>query len=154
MAGIAETFKVTLEADGLRAAIRWLNDRVPYRFTAIFAFDGDMLRNICLIDKEDPNIINCPDQPITDSYCICIKRSREYFSVEEAMLDKRVELHPKPRSYQCCYGIPSFGAKGKLLGTVCHFDKAPVQLTENVVAALDELAPFIAEAAFGMTEIN
>jgi hypothetical protein len=33
--------------------MRWLNDRVPYRFTAIFAFDVDVLRNICLIDKEN-----------------------------------------------------------------------------------------------------
>jgi hypothetical protein len=152
--GIAETFKITLGADGFRAAMRWLNDRVPYRFTAIFAFDGDMLRNICLINKEDPNITNCPDQPITDSYCIYIKRSGECFSVEEAMLNKLVELHPKRTSFQCYYGIPLFGANGKLAGTVCHFDKAPIQVTENVVAALDDLAPFIAEAAFGVTEIN
>jgi hypothetical protein len=40
---------MTLEADGLWAGLRWLNDRVPYGFTAIFAFDGEMLRNICLI---------------------------------------------------------------------------------------------------------
>jgi hypothetical protein len=39
---------MTLEADGLWAGLRWLNDRVPYGFTAIFAFDGDTLRNICL----------------------------------------------------------------------------------------------------------
>ena len=131
MAGIAETLKITLAAEGLRAAMRWLNDRVPYRFTAIFAFDGDMLRNICLIDKEDPNITNCPDQPIIDSYCIYIKRSGECFSVEEAMLDNRVDLQPKQTSFQCYKGMTLIGANGKLAGTVCHFDKAPVQVTEN-----------------------
>ena len=57
---------MTLEAGGLWAAMRWLNDREPYRYTVIFAFDGDMLRNICLIDKESQNITNCSDQPITD----------------------------------------------------------------------------------------
>jgi hypothetical protein len=61
---------MTLEADGLWAALRWLNDRVPYRFTAIFAFDGDMLRNICLIDKENQSTTKCSDQPITESYCL------------------------------------------------------------------------------------
>jgi hypothetical protein len=41
MSGIAAKFKITLEADGMWAALRWLNHRVPYRFTAIFTFDGD-----------------------------------------------------------------------------------------------------------------
>src|ERR1700694_1454517 len=67
MIGIAGNFKTILKTEGLRAAMRWLNDRVPYRFTAIFAFDGDILRNICLIDKENQSITNCSDQPITES---------------------------------------------------------------------------------------
>jgi hypothetical protein len=49
MSSVVGKFKMTLQADGVRAAMRWLNDRVPDRFTAIFAFDGDMLHNICLI---------------------------------------------------------------------------------------------------------
>jgi hypothetical protein len=46
-------------------------------------------------------------------------------------------------------GIPLFNSKGKMLGTVCHFDKIPVRVTEEVVNGLDDLAPLIAEAAFG-----
>ena len=148
MVNLAEKFDATIKADGLWAAMRWINDRVPYRFTAIFAFDGDMLRNICLVDKQNADIINCPNQPITDSYCIYIHRSGERFSVEEAILDRRVDGHPKRRSYQCYYGIPLLGPDGKLLGTVCHFDSAPVRVTEDVVAVLDDLAPLIAAAAF------
>ncbi len=75
MHGAVEKFKKDLEAGGLWAAMRWLNDRVPYRFTAIFAFEGDSLRNIILVEKEDPSITNCADQPIMDSYCIYIRRS-------------------------------------------------------------------------------
>lgn len=149
MTGIAEKFRATLKAEGLGAAMRWLNDRVPYRYTAIFAFDGEMLRNICLIDKDNSNITNCSDQPITESYCMYIHRSRERFNVEQALLDPRVEGHPKRRSFQCYYGIPLFGAQGKMLGTVCHFDSMPVRVTEEVAEALDDLAPLIAEAAFG-----
>jgi hypothetical protein len=67
MSSIAGKFKMTVEADGLSAAMRWLNDRVPYRFTAIFAFDRDMLRNICLVDKENQSISKCSDQPIMES---------------------------------------------------------------------------------------
>jgi hypothetical protein len=149
MTAIAEKFKTTLKADGLEAAMRWLNDRVPYRYTAIFAFDGEMLRNICLIDKDNSKITNCSDQTITESYCMYIRRSRERFTVEHALLDKRVEEHPKRRSVQCYYRIPLFGTKGQMLGTVCHFDSMPVRVTEEIAEALDDLAPSIVEAAFG-----
>jgi GAF domain-containing protein len=148
ISSVAGKFKIVLKADGLWAAMRWLNDRVPYRFTAIFAFDGDMLRTICLIDKENHKITSCSDQPITESYCMYVHRSRERFSVEEASLDSRVALHPKRQNIQCYYGIPLFGSKGEILGTVCHFDSMPVRVTEEVATALDDLAPFIAEAAF------
>jgi hypothetical protein len=57
--------------------------------------------------------------------------------------------HPKRENVQCYYGIPLFDAKGKILGTVCHFDGTPVRVTEEVALALDDLAPLIAEAAFG-----
>jgi hypothetical protein len=148
VAGLAEQFKTIVNAEGLWAAMRWVNDRVPYRYTAIFAFDGDTLRNICLVDKENPEITHCGDQLITESYCIYIYRSGEGFSVEKALLDSRVEGHPKRHSYQCYYGIPLISLDGKLRGTVCHFDISPVRVTENIVMTLDDLAPFIAEAAF------
>ena len=140
---------MTLEADGLWAGLRWLNDRVPYRFTAIFAFDGDMLRNICLFDKENQSTTKCSDQPITESNCLYVRRSGERFSLEEASLDKRVALHPKRQSVQCYYGIPLFDSEGKMLGTVCHVDSMHVRVTEEVATALDDVAPLISEAAFG-----
>jgi hypothetical protein len=154
MSGVAGKFKMILNTDGLRAAMRWLNDGVPYRFTAILAFDGDTLRNICLIDKQNQNVTNCSDQPITQSYCMYIHRSGEPFGVDEASLDKRVALHPKRQSVQCYYGIPLFGSKGKILGTVCHFDGMPVRVTEDVATVLDDLAPLIVAAAFSASEKN
>jgi len=148
MAGVVENFKRERDAHGLLGAMRWLNHRVPYRFTAIFAFDGDLLRNVCLVDKENLDTTNCADQPITESYCIYIHRSRQPFAIFEAALDARVRGHPKRSNFQCYYGIPLFGAKGKLLGTMCHFDEAPIRVTEEVVSALDDLATLIAQAAF------
>jgi hypothetical protein len=149
MTGIAEQFTSALEAGGLNTAMRWLNDRVPYRYTAIFAFEGEMLRNVCLIDKENLNITNCANQPITGSYCMYVHRSRERFNIEQSLLDKRVAEHPKRRNVQCYYGIPLFGSQGQMLGTVCHFDSMPLPVTESVAEALDDLAPLIVKAAFG-----
>jgi GAF domain-containing protein len=149
MAFTADRFRATIAADGLWAGMRWLNAMSRYRFTAVFAFDGDLLRNLCLVDKEDTNVKSCADQPITESYCIFIQRSGEPFSVRHALKDERVVGHPKQRSYQCYYGIPLLGRDGKLLGTVCHFDKDAVPVSGDVVTALDDVAPVIAEAAFG-----
>jgi hypothetical protein len=149
MAFTADGFRATIATAGLWAAMRSLNASSPYRFTAVFAFDGDLLRNVCLVDRKDVSIKSCDAQPITESYCIFIKRVAEPFSVEHAMRDKRVDGHPKQRSYQCYYGIPLLGRDGKLLGTVCHFDIEAVPVSGDVVMALDDLAPVISEAAFG-----
>ena len=149
MAFAADRFRAIIVADGLWAAMRGLNAMSSYRFTAVFAFDGDLLRNLCLVDREDSNVKSCADQPITESYCIFIQRSGKLFSLEHALRDKRADGHPKQRSYQCYYGIPLVGRNGKLLGTVCHFDEDSIPVSEDVVMALDDLAPVIAEAAFG-----
>jgi GAF domain-containing protein len=149
--GIAQEFKARLANSGLWTAMKWLNESVPYRFSAVFAFRGDSLHNVCLVDKENPSITNCSDQPISDSYCVYVHRTGERFSVEHAMLDRRVEDHPKRQTFQCYYGIPLFDLDGKVVGTVCHFDRDPVHVTEDCASALDDVGSMIAQAAFGDT---
>lgn len=128
--------------------MKWLNEKVPYRYSGIFAFDDEMLRNLCLVDKEDPSVTRTDDLPITNSYCFYVQRAQSKFSVEEAISDERVDGHPKQKVVQCYYGIPLLGEDGKLRGTVCHFDSAPIRVTEDVVTVLDDLAHTIAKAAF------
>ena len=145
---LADKFTSILQADGLTNAMRWLNQREPYRYTAIFAFDGDILRNICFIDKENNNANNCADQSITDSYCMYIKRTAERFAVETALEDRRVDGHPKQQSLQSYYGVPLFGSTGRMLGTVCHFDTVPIPLSQETAETLDDVAPLISHVAF------
>ena len=77
-----------------------------------------------------------------------IRNTGARFSVEASQADDRVNGHPKRQSVQCYYGVPLFGPKGKMLGTVCHFDVLPVRVTEEIAAALDDLSPLIVSAAF------
>ena len=107
-----------------------------------------MLHNLCLVDKEDPSVTTCADLPISDSYCIYVLRSNSSFGVEEASKDKRVDGHPKQKSYQCYYGIPLYGRDGKLLGTACHFDIEPIRVSDDIASVLDDVGPLIASAAF------
>jgi hypothetical protein len=39
-----------------------------------------------------------------------------------------------------------------MLGTVCHFDSMPVQVTQEVATALDDFAALIFEAAFSASK--
>ncbi|HEY1656817.1 MAG TPA: GAF domain-containing protein [Candidatus Sulfotelmatobacter sp.] len=143
-----EQFKSIATTGGLWAGLQWLNSRAPYRFSAVFAFDGDMLRNVCLVDKEDADVKTCGDQPILNSYCTYIHRSGQPFSVENSNLDSRVADHPKRPSLQSYYGIPLVDPDGKMLGTVCHFDAAAVPVNADAADVLDDLAPLITEMAF------
>jgi GAF domain-containing protein len=152
MSEIAKRFETILRIEGIFTAMRWLNVRVPYRYSAVFSFDRDILHNICLVDKNDRNISKCPDQSITDSYCIYVRRMEERFNLEESLTDKRVEGHAKRQSVQCYYGIPLYGEKGQMLGTVCHFDGSPVRVTEEIASVLDDLGPLIANAVFNGAE--
>jgi GAF domain-containing protein len=142
-----EKFRETFQQEGLWTALRWLNEQAPYRFTAVFRFDRDMLRNVCLVDKQNAHVRRGPDQPITDSYCIYIHRTGERFCLEGSLTDSRVERHPKRRHYQCYYGVPLFDRDNRLIGTVCHFDTEPVKVTDSVVTTLDDLAELIAECS-------
>ena len=145
---VIRVFREMLDGRGLCGAIRWLNERAPYRYTAVFAFAGDTLRNVCLVDKENADIVSCPDCPISNSYCTYIRQSGSQFIVESSLTDSRVEGHPKRTSYQCYYGVPLFDRDGRLIGTVCHFDTVPVRVSRDVANTLDDVASLIAEKAF------
>jgi GAF domain-containing protein len=144
---LSERFREVVTQSGLWTAMRWLNSHTPYRFTAIFRFDGDLLRNVCLVDKQNSQVVKCEDQPITDSYCIHIHDTGRRFLVEDSSVDARVADHPKRGSYDSYYGIPLFDHDHRMIGTVCHFDPAPVTLPDSVVSEFDELGQSIADAA-------
>ena len=143
---VLDRFNAALSRAELCDALRVLNASAPYRFSAIFRFDGDMLRSVCLVDKEDASVKSCEDLPIADSYCVYIHRTAKSFAVEHAESDRRVDNHPKQHNFQCYYGVPLLDGGGRLLGTVCHFDIRPIPLSGDVVALLDDVAPAIAAA--------
>jgi GAF domain-containing protein len=142
-------FQNTVETAGLWTALRALNAQTPYRYSAVFRFEGEDLRNVCLVDRQDQAVRTCPDQPIGDSYCIYVQRSGRSFDVADSMADARVAGHPKREAFHSYYGVPLLAADGRLLGTVCHFDTAAVQVTGPVVSDLDDIAPVIARMLAG-----
>jgi hypothetical protein len=144
---LSSEFRTLINEHGLREALRRLNVESPYRYSAVFAFEGDLLRCVCFIDKHQADAV-CEDQPVTQSYCVYVRQSRKTFSVENAACDGRVAGHPKSKLLYCYYGVPLISVNGDLLGTLCHFDERPIPVTPQVADALDNVAPIITQVVF------
>ena len=144
--GAAARFRSVIEKDGLTEAVRFLNGVCRHRFTAVFRFDGGTLRNVCLVDREDPGADAFPDQSVLDSYCVFVRDSRSSFAVEDAPTDGRVDGHPKQHTVRSYCGIPLMDDDGTLVGTICHFDYDAVHFTQEDANLLDYAAPLIVRA--------
>jgi GAF domain-containing protein len=142
-------FRQLLAAEGVRAALRYLNSQSDHRFTAVFRFEGGTLRNLHLVDRDDPAVERCPDQPVLDSYCVYVRQTAETFVTEDSTNDGRVDGHPKQQTVQSYCGIPLMDEDGTLFGTICHFDYAPVPFGEEEVYLLEDVAPLLVKAIRG-----
>lgn len=140
------TFRQLLRTEGVRAALRFLNSISTHRFTALFRFEGDTLRNLHLIDRDNPQVERCPDLPVLESYCVYVRNSAKPFLVDDSLHDERVEGHPKRKVVQSYCGIPLIDDDGTLFGTICHFDFNPIPFTRDEAFLLDEVAPFLIDA--------
>jgi hypothetical protein len=123
----------------------YLNSLSPYRYSAVFRFEGGLLRNLCVIDRKQPETKECPEMPVTESYCVYVRDTGGEFGVEHAHMDCRVIGHPKAGLFQSYYGVPLLTDDGQLVGTVCHFDEDPIALEPEVSVVLNEVAPFVTE---------
>ena len=80
-AGGVSQFRRILKADGLWVGMQYLNTLSPYRYSAVFRFEGPTLRNICLVDREQPDVKDCPEMPVSESYCVYVRDSGIQFGV-------------------------------------------------------------------------
>lgn len=143
---VVERFRQTLVSQGLLAAMRVANAQSSHRFTAIYFFDGSMLRNLLLVDRDDPTVRSCPDLPVLESYCLYVREQAARFQVEASREDARVLEHPKREVVQSYCGIPIVTSDGALWGTICHFDYAPRPFAEDEVGLLEAVAPMVMRA--------
>ena len=149
MAGHRHTvtrFREILRTEGVRPALQHLNAQSAHRFTAVFRFEGGTLRNLHMVDRDDPAVERCADQPVLESYCIYVRRTAETFVTADAANDERVSGHPKQKTVQSYCGIPLFDEDGTMFGTICHFDFEPIPVEEEEVLLLEDVAPLLVQA--------
>lgn len=142
-----EDFARRLAESGLRAGLSFLNKRTPHRYTGVFRFDGDMLRNVALVDKWDISVDHGNDVPLEAAYCAHLHRTGEPLDVANGAADPRVPwMKGSPVVSYCGSVIPD--AAGNPWGALCHFDSAPCDTKNSDMPLIVAAAKIISDDAF------
>lgn len=127
----------------LRGALALLNAHTAHRFTSLYRFDDETLRNVWFFDREHPERDTCDDIPVLASYCVFVRDGRATFRLEDAYADARVADHPRREEIRAYCGVPLIDDMGRMFGTVCHFDFQPRTISDENVALMEALAPML-----------
>ncbi|MET3494494.1 hypothetical protein [Variovorax boronicumulans] len=133
-------FVSVCETQGLSAALAQLNSRVSHRFTAVYRLDGELLRNVELVDKAGearPEYL--AEVPMGTSFCQFVLRDG-LFMTSNSGGDDRLDGHPYKGVMVAYHGVPIPGRNGSLFGTLCHFDVQEQPLSDAEFAHLRNVA--------------
>ena len=132
--------RTILRSDGVRPALVYLNGLTEHRFSALYQFDGDTLRNLYFYDREYPEVESTDEIPVTASYCVFLRENGALFHTSDAMRDERVRSHPKREQVQSYCGVPVHDPQGKLFGSICHFNLQPRVIVDEDVDLMESVA--------------
>jgi hypothetical protein len=122
-----------------------LNARTAHRFTAVFRFDGEMLRNVALVDKWLPSVERGDDVPLAQAYCSHLQTTGEPLEVRDGREDSRTPWMASSPIVSYC-GAVIWNDAGEPWGALCHFDSAPCDAKDSEMPLLVAAAALIRQA--------
>lgn len=123
---------------GTHQALEYLNSRTPHRYTGVFRFDGEMLRNEALFDRYQPTVRQGEDVPLAVTYCALVGRQQAPLQILDAPIDPQAAgVETSVISY--C-GVLIRDAQGRAYGTLCHYDLQRCQERTTDLPLLEEAA--------------
>lgn len=138
-----QRLRALIRRGDVRGALAVLNARTEHRFTSLYRFDDDVLRNVWFFDREQPELEAIDSMPVRASYCVFVRDQGATFRVDDADTDGRVAEHPKREQIRAYCGVPLLDPDGRMFGTVCHFDYRPIAISDESVALMEALAPLL-----------
>lgn len=127
-----DAVSAVLAASGPAAALAYLNEGVPHRFSAIYRFAGPILHNVFLHDKAGrmrPDFLAVV--PFTRSFCQYVVKEGS-FRTDNSVADARLVGHPLRGIVISYHSVPVLDdSTGELWGTLSHFDMRSVQLADE-----------------------
>ncbi len=128
-----------LSTEGLHAGLKFLNGRVPHRFTAVYRLDELMLHMVDMVDKDGLDDMKLEAVPLGDSFCQFTLREGSFLTTSSGG-DKRLDGHPYQGVVESYIGLPLTRADGELFGTFCHYDLAGRPVNDDEYAFLTQVA--------------
>jgi hypothetical protein len=147
-----QEFSKLLQAQGVHAALAYLNSRTPHRYTGVFRFDGSTLRNDALFDRYQPEVQQGDDVPMAVTYCSLVGRQQAPLEIQDAATDPRAKEISTPVVSYC--GVPIRDARGTPVGTLCHYDMQRCQERTTDVPLLEAAAELLREYIGGTRAKN
>jgi len=138
-----------LRSKGVRAALIFLNGLTQHRFTALYRFDEETLRNLYFFDRDNPSQLSTPDIPVMASYCVFVRDRRAPFATSDSLKDDRVKSHSKRQILRSYCGVPLRDVNGEMFGTICHFDFRPIPIADENVELMEAVGPLLKKALPG-----
>ena len=113
-------FEEILRDQGTYAALKFLNQRVSHRYSAIYRLDKNDLEIVELIDKlDDAASAPLSRVPFSQSFCEIAVRDGG-MKTSNSALDKKLDGLPNQGILLSYVGLPLMQHAGKLYGTLCH----------------------------------
>ena len=133
-------FEAALRSGGVGGGLRFLNESIDHRYTAVYRLNGSTLRNVGLHDKAGevkPEYLD--EVPLEVSFCQFVMRDG-VFATHDSSLDDRLDGHPYKGVMMAYHGVPVLDNQGELFGTLCHFDVAQRDLSDDQFELLKRAA--------------
>lgn len=134
-----------LRQRGVQEALRCLNAEVPHRYTAVFVLDGDLLRNLYMVDKLGEAR---PEQlavvPLGSSFCQFVLRDG-LLCTEDSREERLLDGSPYQGMVIAYHGVPLTHGDGRLAGTLCHFDLVRQSLSEAQFERLQQAGRLLSD---------
>lgn len=128
------------ESEGLAGGLRELNARVPHRYTGVYRFEGELMRNLELVDKSgEVRPEHLAVVPFRDSFCQYVLRDGEFRTCDSGR-DRRLDGHVYQGVLLSYHGVPVLDDKGELYGSLCHFDSEDKELNDTEFAMMQRVA--------------
>jgi hypothetical protein len=137
-----DAFRRTLIDRDIRAALALLNERVSYRFTAIYKLVGSVMRVQHAYDRTSEYRTWLMAVPLERSFCqYAIERGE--FMTSRASKDPRLANRPYAGMVEAYYGQLLLRPDGTPYGTFIHFDLESRSIAADEIEFLRKTVPLL-----------
>lgn len=135
-------FRAVIKSHGLDGALRYLNARTAFRYSAVYRLDGQTLHNVHLYDRLGESPASLSEVPLGDSFCQFVIKDQG-FGTADSSTDDRLLGHPYRGVLNSYFGLPLSRKPGTIYGTFCHFDFKPMRIDDSEIPLLEAVVPVL-----------